>query len=103
MLAGSDVEAPDSGAAGPPGTTRGDPLAQHAVLPGAWGETPTALVGDGAGRLEQQQAALGVVGVGAAAEAVARERTIIQAGIIAEQAETKAALALERAVTGAGV
>src|SRR5262249_49143181 len=100
-LAGADVEAADLAAAGGPAPAGGDPLAQDVVLPGAGGEAPAALVGDGGGRLEQQQAAVGVVGVGAAAEAVAREGAIIEAGIVAEEAEPEAALALERPVTGA--
>src|SRR5262249_16463362 len=91
------------GGAGVAGAARGDPLAQQAILPGAGGEASSAFVGDGAGRLEQEQTAVRVVGIGAAAEAVARERTIIEGGIVAEQAEPETALALERSVTGTGV
>src|SRR5262249_32285118 len=84
VLARTQFQAPKGGAARLPATARGDPLAQHAILPGSGGEAASAFVGNGGGRLEQDQAAVRVVGVGAPAEAVARERTIIETGIMAE-------------------
>ena len=63
-----------------------------------------AFVGDAArAPLQDKQAGLGLLAIGAAAEHVARQLDVIGVGIVAAQAELEAVLAARGAVAGAGV
>ena len=80
-----------------------DPLAEQLIGPGVFGEALLAAVFDLAGGLEQEEAGVGVGAVDAPAFEVVRQGDVILFGVVAEERQTKTALALERAVTGAGV
>ena len=80
-----------------------DPFPQQLVDPGSLGESDLAAVGHLAGRLEKQQAGVRVGAVDAPAFHVAGECKVILFGVVAEQREAQAALALEGAVTRTGI
>ncbi len=102
-LGGRDVEGGHVAAARlAPGPVR-DPGAEQAVGPGAAAETDEPAVRHLAGGLEQEQAAVRIDAVDAAAFHFAGQGEVILLGVVAEEAEPEAALALERAVAGAGI
>src|SRR5262249_53378300 len=103
VFGGRDLDLLDVTAAfGPAGAVL-DPLADDLVLPGIPAEADAAGVIDLAGRLEQEQAAVGVVDVDAPAGAVAGDAEVVALRLEAEQGQAKSALALERAVARAHV
>src|SRR5262245_44439269 len=79
----------------------GDPGAEDAVLPGVFRDADAALVGHAAGGLEQQQGVVRVDRVEPAAEDLAGQGGEVPGGVVAEQRQAEAALALEGAVAGA--
>src|SRR5262249_18531122 len=73
------------------------------VLPGVLGEARSAAVCDLPGGLEEHQAVIRIDRVDAPCLSLTGEGEIVLFGIVAEERQTKAALALERAVAGTGV
>src|SRR5262249_48591207 len=80
-----------------------DPFPEDLVLPGTRGEAPAAAVRRLPGGLEQEQAAVGIGRIDAAAEEIAGDRGVVLLRLVAEKRQAEAALALERTVAGAGV
>src|SRR5205823_1222512 len=81
----------------------GNPLPEELILPGARGKTDLSLMLDLAGRLEQQQAAVGVRDAEPATVGVSGQGQVILLGVVAEQGEAEAAFALEGTMAGTGV
>src|SRR5262249_21226059 len=79
-----------------------DPVAEGTILPGVPGEPSSAFVHYLPGRLHQQQAVIGIDGVDAAAGGVAGPggggAGVVAVGVVAEERQAEAVLALERAV-----
>src|SRR5262249_40758503 len=81
-----------------PGGAADDPIAEDLVLPGALAEPNPTVVLDLAGGLQQDQARVGIGGVDPPAERLASQRGVILLGIVAEEREAEASLALEGAM-----
>lgn len=79
----------------------GDPFLEGLVLPRVDREPLAAAVLDLAAGLEQHQAPVGIDGVDAATQQVATQGVMVLLGIVAEQRQPEASLALERAVARA--